>query len=108
MATLRIILGAPQAAGFRLAGLPVDEARSAAEAARLLDRYAAMPDTGVVLVQQDWFDALPELQRRALERVPVPVIVPVPVASWSEVHGAAESYILDVLQRAIGYRVRLQ
>lgn len=108
MATLRLILSPTLAPGFRLAGLEVNEAPTAGEASRLVDRYASSADTGVILLQQEWFDALPESQRRALDRVPVPVIVPVPGAQWSEGRGAAESYILDVLQRAIGYRVRLQ
>jgi vacuolar-type H+-ATPase subunit F/Vma7 len=108
MGSLRLILAPALASGFRLAGLEVDEARTAEEAARLVDRYAAGADTAVILLQQEWFDALPEGQRRLLDRAPVPVIVPVPGAQWIEGRGAAESYILDLLQRAIGYRVRLQ
>ena len=108
MMTLRLILAPGLASGFRLAGLEVDEARTAGDASRLVDRYASSADTGVILLQQEWFDALPEGQRRALDRVPVPVIVPVPGAQWVEGRAAAESYILDLLQRAIGYRVRLQ
>jgi vacuolar-type H+-ATPase subunit F/Vma7 len=108
MAALRLILAPALAAGFRLAGLEVDEANTADEASRLVDRYASGAGTGVILLQQEWFDGLPEGQRRALDRVPLPVIVPVPGAQWIEGRGAAESWILDLLQRAIGYRVRLQ
>lgn len=108
MATLRLILAPVLASGFRLAGLEVEEARTADEASRLVDRYASRSETGLILLQQEWFDGLPEGQRRALDRVPLPVIVPVPSAEWIEGRGAAESWILDLLQRAIGYRVRLQ
>ncbi len=108
MATLRTIAGPVMASGFRLAGLNVDEARTAPEAAAILDRLAADPGTGVVLIEQEWFDALPELLRRTLEKQPVPIVVPIPRVEWEEGRPGAVSYILDLLQRAIGYRVRLQ
>lgn len=108
MATLRAIVGPVLANGFRLAGLTVDEATSAPQAAALLDRLAQRPDAGVILMQQDWFDLLPDAQRRTLDRAAVPVIVPIPAADWAGGRGSAEEYILDLLQRAIGYRVRLQ
>jgi vacuolar-type H+-ATPase subunit F/Vma7 len=108
MATLRTIAGPVMAAGFRLAGLPVDEARTAPDAATLLERIAADPDTGVILIEQEWFDAVPELLRRTLEKQPVPIVVPIPRVEWAGERAGAASYILDLLQRAIGYRVRLQ
>lgn len=108
MATVRAITGPALASGFRLAGLTVDEVSDAREAAVRLERLAALPDTGVVLVEQDWFDALPDALRRSLERRPVPIVVPIPRVSWVADRGRAEAYILDLLQRAIGYRVRLQ
>lgn len=108
MSTLRTIAGPSLAAGFRLAGVPVDEAADAREAAAILERLMERPETGVVLLEQEWFDALPEPQRRDLERRPVPIVVPIPRLQWAEGRGGAEEYILDLLQRAIGYRVRLQ
>ena len=108
MATVRAIADPWLAAGFRMAGLAVDEATTALEASAILARVAATPGTGVILISQAWFDTLPEPQRRALEQTPVPIVVPVPAPEWHEHRGTAESYILDLLQRAIGYRVRLQ
>lgn len=108
MATLHVIVGAALASGFRLAGVPVDEADDVADASEALARIAALPDAGVILLQQEWFDALPDAQRRLLERRPAPIVVPVPRVEWSADRGTAGSYLLDLLQRAIGYRVRLQ
>jgi vacuolar-type H+-ATPase subunit F/Vma7 len=107
MAAVRTIAAPPLAAGFRLAGLPVDVAESPRDAGRIIERLTTARSVGVIFVQQDLFDALPEPQRRALERLAVPIIVPVPAARWAARRGA-EEYILDLLQRAIGYRVRLQ
>jgi vacuolar-type H+-ATPase subunit F/Vma7 len=96
------------AAGFRLAGLAVGEASTPREAEDLLRTEAACPDAGVILVQQALYDALPLVMRRELERRPLPIVVPVPAAQWAEARRRPEDYILELLQRAVGYRVRLQ
>ena len=108
MSTLRTVAGPALASGFRLAGLPVDEARSARDAGTIIELLLTQGEAGVILVQQDLYDALPETQRRALERAAAPILVPVPAAEWAAGRRGAEAYILDLLQRAIGYRVRLQ
>jgi vacuolar-type H+-ATPase subunit F/Vma7 len=107
-ASLRIVAGTALAAGFRLTGVVVDEVGDGREAAAVIDRLAGNGRTGILLVQQDLYDALPEAHRRALERAPLPIIVPIPPARWTDGAGDAASYLLDLLQRAIGYRVRLQ
>jgi vacuolar-type H+-ATPase subunit F/Vma7 len=96
------------AAGFRLAGLAVEEAATPREAEDLVRTEAARPDAGLILIQRALYDALPLAMRRELERRPVPIVVPVPAARWAEERRRPEDYILDLLQRAIGYRVRLQ
>jgi vacuolar-type H+-ATPase subunit F/Vma7 len=96
------------AAGFRLAGLAVEEAATPRDAEALVRAEAARPDAGVILVQQALYEALPLAMRREIERRPVPIVVPVPAAQWAEERRRPEDYILDLLQRAIGYRVRLQ
>lgn len=105
---VRVVARPPLAAGFRLAGLAVDEARSTGDAGRIVERLAGDPGTGILLVEQELFDGLPAPLREALERRPLPIVVPVPVAEWVRGRRRAEDYILDLLQRAIGYRVRLQ
>jgi vacuolar-type H+-ATPase subunit F/Vma7 len=46
--------------------------------------------------------------RREVERRAVPIVVPVPAPEWEAGRGAAEDIILELLRRAIGYRVRLR
>lgn len=108
MPTLHAVTGPLLASGFRLAGLRVTEARTGAEAVAAAERLAGQADAGVILVEQALFDAIPEPRRHALERAPSPILVPVPAAEWAAGRGAAEAYIVELLQRAIGYRVRLQ
>lgn len=108
MSTLRVVTAPALAPGFRLAGLPVDEVESPGDAAAAIERLTREHDAGVILVQQDLWERLPEAARRALERAPVPIVVPIPPPQWAAHGRGAEDYILDLLQRAIGYRVRLQ
>jgi vacuolar-type H+-ATPase subunit F/Vma7 len=107
IASVRAIALPPMAAGFRLAGMPCDEVGTGREATELLLHMVAVGDVGVVLVEQSLLEAMPEPLRRELERRPTPIVVAVPAPQWEARH-RPDDYILDLLQRAIGYRVRLQ
>jgi vacuolar-type H+-ATPase subunit F/Vma7 len=96
------------AAGLRLAGLPADEVENPVAAADAVTALVEAPDLGILLVEQPLFDAFPVVLRRALENRAIPIVVPVPRATWGAASDRAESYILELLRRAIGYRVRLQ
>jgi vacuolar-type H+-ATPase subunit F/Vma7 len=95
------------AAGFRLAGLRPRTADDAADGARRLSALLDDPDAGVVLVEEDFYAALPETDRRALARRPLPMVVPFPLPSWAPAAATPEAFIAELLRRAIGYRVRL-
>ena len=100
------VLCRPEAApGFALAGLRVDAAHDAAGAAALLKRLADERGVGVVLVEGALHRALPRELLARLERRGLPVIAPFPSAHWDE-REAAEEVVLEILRRAIGYRVR--
>lgn len=99
------------ASGFRMAGLLVDDVDIGEDAADIGRRLVAAADraqTGILFIEQALFNAAPEDTRRELERRSLPIIVPVPAATFAPTGHAAEDYILDLLRRAIGYRVRLQ
>lgn len=96
------------ASGFRLAGIAAEAVPDAAAAALRLGALAADPGLGILLVEERLLDAIPEATRREVERRPVPIIVPVPTPRWGEPHTDAESLILELLRRAIGYRVKLK
>ena len=104
---VRVLCRPAIAAGFRLAGLAPDEAENAAEGARRLAALIEQPDAGVVLVQQDFYAALPEADRRGLSRRPLPLVVPFPAPTWVPPLEGPEAFITELLRQAIGYRVRL-
>lgn len=108
MSAIRVV-GRPAAcAGFALAGVPVAEALSGRDAAAIIAPLLDRPDIGVLLVEQELLDALGDPERRELMRRPSPIIVPFPGPSWGERASPAEAYVLELLRRAIGYRVRLR
>jgi vacuolar-type H+-ATPase subunit F/Vma7 len=106
--TVRVLASPALAPGFRLAGLLVDEVADRNDAGERLLFAAAQPHTGILLVEQALLDAVPEQTRHEVERRAVPILVPVPAPAWLGGPSGAEDYILELLRRAIGYRVRLQ
>jgi vacuolar-type H+-ATPase subunit F/Vma7 len=94
------------AAGLRIAGLAADDASSAEDASRRLAELAAAPDVGVILMDQALFDQIPDALRHQLARRALPIVVPIPRPMRVPGEGG-EDYILELLRRAIGYRVRL-
>jgi vacuolar-type H+-ATPase subunit F/Vma7 len=94
------------ASGFELAGL---QARTATDGTTTRAQLAALtddPGVGIVLLEDRLQRALPADLAQRLERQPQPLIAifPSPRFSAAEV---TEVALLDVLRRAIGYRVRL-
>jgi vacuolar-type H+-ATPase subunit F/Vma7 len=105
---VRVLATPAMAAGFRLAGLAVDEVRDVRDAGERLVAAEARPDVGILLIERALLDAVPEIVRRAAERRALPILVPIPAPTWGAKALDAESYILEMLRRSIGYRVRLQ
>jgi len=103
------VLSRPEiGAGFALAGLRPIETVTPEEAAERLRELKATPDVGVVLIEEEFYNRLPEELRRQLGREPLPLVVPFPEPAWVGKPEAAEAYIVDLLRQVIGYRVRLK
>ncbi len=103
-----VVIASPgSSVGFELAGVPALQATDATEAARHLDRLIDDPNAGVIMIEDGLYGALAEEVRRSLERSALPVVIPIPGPDWTE-ESTAHEYIVDILRRAIGYRVRLQ
>ncbi len=105
--SVRIVCRPALAPGFALAGVPpvplgLDEAIEP-----LLADFARHPEIGVVLLQEEIYRALPDDLRARLARSAHPVVVPFPGPAW-EAAASAEERVIELLRRAIGYRVRLR
>ena len=95
-------------AGFGLAGLRPLEPLDAADGIARLRELLRDSSTGVVLVEEEFYDALPEDLRLELNRRPLPMVVPFPGPHGEERREEAEAYIIELLRQVIGYRVRLK
>ena len=107
---LRVVCGPGVARGFAIAGLAVTEVPTAEAGAAEVERLEADPQIGVFLVEDAVWAALSEPTRRALGRRPLPMVVPFPgpAEAWAEHAEEAEAYLVEILRKAVGYRVRLR
>ncbi len=99
---------ADMSTGFALAGVPSDQVDSATEGVARVAALLGREDVGVVLVDESIMKAIPDDLRRRINRRPLPVLLPVPRPHWERREEDVASYLLDLLQRAIGYRMRLR
>ena len=105
MARLVVVTGPAFADGFRLAGcatvvVPPGRAPSVA----MLDLVGT--DAGLVLVTADVWSGLDGRARGELERLSLPVVMPIPAGTVAA--GAPPGALLgEMLERAIGYRIVL-
>ena len=103
---LVVIANPGLSAGFALAGVPVFEATDGVDAARQIEHLVDDVNAGVVIIDESLYRDVPEEARRNLQRAAFPVVIPVPGPDWTT-ESTAHEYIVEILRRAIGYRVRL-
>jgi vacuolar-type H+-ATPase subunit F/Vma7 len=102
---VRVVCRPAQAAAFELAGVVPEVAPDAPRALEALKRLAGEDSVAVILVDEGLHQALPADLRLRLDRQAEPIVTPFPSPKWDGPL-AAEAYVLEILRRAIGYRVR--
>ncbi len=102
---VRVVCRPEVGSGFALAGLRTVGASDAATTAQQLKVLASDRTVGVILVESRLHAGLPRDLVTRLERKGLPVIATFPSPRWDD-QGAAEEVVLEILRRAIGYRVR--
>ncbi len=105
---VRVLCRPEVAAGFALAGLAPIEAETPEDGVLKLREVLGAPRLGAVLLEDGFYDRLPEDLRRLVGRRPLPMVVPFPGPTWEARASDAEAYIIELLRQVIGYRVRLR
>jgi vacuolar-type H+-ATPase subunit F/Vma7 len=104
---VEIVCRPATAPGFRLAGLspsPVAEGNDPTTAiAAILERT----EPAVLLIEESIYESLGPEFRTRLDRSARPVVIPFPGPARRGAR-TAEDRVVELLRRAIGYRVRLQ
>lgn len=104
---VEVICRPATALGFALAGLPALVVPDATDPTEPITAALARPDVGVLLVEEAVYDAAAAELKAKLDRSARPVVVPFPGPRWQGAR-TAEERIVELLRRAIGYRVKLQ
>jgi len=107
MGSCRVITDADSVVGFRLAGVEAAAADGPEEAERLLRECLGARRVSLILLNQGFLDRFSEGMRRRLERLSVPIVIPLPVAPACGGPEPAQDYLLSLIRRAIGYRMKL-
>jgi vacuolar-type H+-ATPase subunit F/Vma7 len=100
----------PAALGLGLAGLACHEAADGGAAAAAIAAIGRQPEGhgGVILIERALHEALPMALRRQLGRDGLPILVPLPGPALGLAGPPPEEELLEILRRAIGYRLRLR
>ena len=104
--TVEVLCRPEVAPGFALTGVRVHPVAPEEDVGAAITMTATREATGVLLIEDRLYHALGEEARRRVDRMTHPIVVPFPSPTW-EVGAAAEAYVVELLRRAIGYRVRL-
>ena len=104
---VRVLCRPATAAGFALAGIVPDAVDDEGTAEVALRALLARRELGVVLLEESLYAALAPDLRSQVDRVAQPVVVPFPGPAWRAAP-SAEEQVVELLRRAIGYRVRLR
>jgi vacuolar-type H+-ATPase subunit F/Vma7 len=107
MRTTRVVCRPGLAPGFALAGLAADAVGAGESAEPVLAALVKRDDVGVLLLEEEILDGLAADFRARLERSSIPVLIPFPGPAW-EARPSAEERVIELLRRAIGYRVKLR
>lgn len=95
-----IVATSDLADGFRLAGIPVFEMSSQDEIAHIAEKIRALPDVGLVLVDERFMEGL----ERALQGLELPLLASFP----AEEVAREETYIDELTRRYLGQKIYVE
>jgi V/A-type H+-transporting ATPase subunit F len=103
-----VITDPESAVGFRLAGVDTLTAADPHEAEKVLQERVNAGRAGLILINQNFFDRFSDSLRRKLEKLSLPLIIPIPISTtwWKEERSS--DYIFNLIRRAIGYQMKIK
>jgi vacuolar-type H+-ATPase subunit F/Vma7 len=95
-----------QGIGFALAGVEVREVASGDEANRMLAAELGDENNGVILIDEGLTQGMPSKLRAQVDDSVIPLVMEIPVISKWESMKQSENMVSDIIQRAVGYRIK--
>ena len=93
------------AKGFELTGVDVLTSDSKEKTEDLLFKTIEAKQAGLVILPQEHLEKFGERTLKSLEKLEMPLIVPVPMTQESGI--TPEEYVSQMVRRAIGYQVKI-
>lgn len=101
-----VITEAPQAPGFRLAGVATNEVKSAGAASSLVDELVSRPSPpAVIAVHEPYLERFDPAQRRRLALLTDPLVIALPSGAHGEERETRQSRLARMLWEAVGYEI---
>lgn len=105
-ALVHVVCRPGSAPGFALLGLTPAPLGVDGDVEAVIGPLLARDDAGVLLIEESIYDSATAELRARLDRSAAPVVVPFPGPIWTDA-APAEERVVELLRRAIGYRVKL-
>lgn len=102
---VQIICRGVAAAGFKLTGVDVQVVQDVESSGVFLDRAVEDDEVAIVITEREIYDHFVADKGVQWKQPALPIIVPFPGPQWRQEVG--ESHLIDLLRRAIGYRIKL-
>lgn len=95
--------------GFKFSGVQIKSTPSPELAKRHLLDALRSRDYGIIIIDEDYLSSFDEHTRHLVEESIVPLIVPVPLEMrWREKAARSDSYVQEMIRRAIGYHIKIR
>ena len=105
---LHALARAGLAEGLGLAGIPFTAVAGVGEGAERLGERVLAAAPQVLLAEDSLVEAMSPAARRRLARQTAPIVLSLPGPAPAVGRARAEEEVLEILRRAVGYRLRLR
>jgi len=103
-----VVLTDPETAhGFRLSGVEVVEAETAAEANKHLISLMNDDTSGIIAVNDNFLAAIDERTKEKIDKIYRPIVISIPVRQRLEEKELRYEYLKRIIRRAIGFEIKL-
>lgn len=108
MSKLIVITYPDTSLGFSLAGVEVKEVEEGGDITAVLNDIIKTGEYGLLVVEEKFLAKVDEGVLKRIRKTGIPVIVPIDTPISWQTETEMESYIARLIQRAIGYQVKIK